>query len=157
MRTAWTLLMMAWLTSPPLVATSPAPQQQGREVSERARSRAQEWKARRQQISQQIVPPKTSGLEQALLYLEGGGFDQTLTLRYKDLYPKFGQISPGSGTGFGLRYFKSAIGGSPLNFQTSAAFSFSGYPMADLHFGLFGKMAPHFFLGPGCLFNGSNP
>lgn len=141
-------LMVLWFTSAPLVGTSPPSQEQGRDGREGESSRAAEWTARRHQKSRHLVSPNTSGFEKALLFLEGGGVEQLLTVRYKDLYPKFGQISAGSGTALGLRYFKSGIGGSPLILETSAAFSFSSYRQADLHLGLFGKIAPHFFLGP---------
>ena len=148
MKTVRSFLMLLWLTSAPLMAASVPSQQQGQEGREGESSRAEEWAARRHQKSQQIVSPKTRGFEKALLYLEGGGVEQAFTVRYKDFYPKFGQISTSSGTALGLRYFKSGLGSSPLALETSAAFSFSGYRVADLHFGLFGKMAPYFFLGP---------
>ena len=144
---AWPLLTMLWLTSAPLIAASPPPQQPVPEEG----SRAEEWKARRQQKRQQVAPPRTSGLQKGLLFLEGGGVEQALTIRYKDFYPKFGQISPSSGTAWGLRYFKSNLGGSPLTLETSAAFSFLDYRQANLHFGRFSKIAPHFFLGPAVL------
>ena len=144
---AWPLLTMLWLTSAPLIAASPPPQQPVPEEG----SRAEEWKARRQQKRQQVAPPRISGLQKGLLFLEGGGVEQALTIRYKDFYPKFGQISPSSGTAWGLRYFKSNLGGSPLTLETSAAFSFLDYRQANLHFGRFSKIAPHFFLGPAVL------
>ena len=144
---AWPLLTMLWLTSAQLVAASLPAQPP---VSEES-GRAEEWKARRQQKRQQIAPPRISGLQKALLYLEGGGVEQSFTIRYKDFYPKFGQISPSSGAAWGLRYFKSNLGGSPLTLETSAAFSFLDYRQANLHFGRFSKIAPHFFLGPAVL------
>jgi hypothetical protein len=147
-KTAWVLSVALWFASAPLLATSPSSQEQGQDGSEDQISRAEEWTARRHQKSRHIVSPKARGFEKALLFLEGGGFEQALTIRYKDFYPKFGQISTSSGTALGLRYFKSRIGSSPLTLETSAAASFTGYRQADLHFGLFGKIAPHFFLGP---------
>ena len=111
-------------------------------------SRAREWEERRRRKEQQIEPPQSRGLEKALLYLEGEGFRELLSIRYKDFYPKFGHISTGSGLAPGLRFFKSNLKGSGLSIETSGAFSFSGYQLVDLQFGRFNKIAPYLFLGP---------
>lgn len=111
-------------------------------------TRAKEWRERRRQKSQQVVPSKRSGLEKALLYVEEKGIRELLTIRFKDFYPKFGNLSHGSGLAPGIRYFKSKLGGSGLSLETSAAFSFTGYKLGNLQFGRFNKTAPYVFLGP---------
>ncbi len=122
----------------------PAPEPQ---ISTDQDSRAEEWRERRRQKRQESVPERSSGLERMLLYVEGGGFQELLSIRYKDFYPKFGNLSSGSGLAPGLRYFKSHIGGSGLSLESSAAASVAGYKLADLQFGRFNKMAPYVFLG----------
>lgn len=119
-----------------------------REVAEREESRAKEWSDRRRRKRPQVEPDPISGLEKALLYMEERGFEELFTVRYKDFYPKFGNLSHGSGLAPGLRYFQSNLAGSSLSLETSAAFSFSGYKLGDLQFGRFNKQAPYVFLGP---------
>jgi hypothetical protein len=111
-------------------------------------SRAEELRERRRQKLPETTPPKSPGIVKMLLYMEGGGLYERINIRYKDFYPKFGQLSTGSGGALGVRYFKNNIANSGLSVETSGAFSFTGYRMVDFHFGRFNKAAPNFFLGP---------
>ena len=111
-------------------------------------SRAEELRERRRQKLPESTPPKSPGIVKMLLYMEGGGLYERINIRYKDFYPKYGQLSTGSGGAYGIRYFKSNIAKSGLSVETSAAFSFTGYKLVDFHFGRFNKLAPNFFLGP---------
>ena len=110
--------------------------------------RADEWRQRRLQKGRQADPPQQSGLEKSLLRLESQTFQEVLSIRYKDFYPKFGSLSHGSGFSPGLRYFKENLGGSGLSIETTGAFSFSGYKLGTFQFGKFRKVAPHLFLAP---------
>ena len=71
---------------------------------------------------------------------------QIKAIRWKDFYPKFGQISPNSGMGAGVRYYKRT--GLGLAVEGSAAISFTSYRQAEFHFGRFNQMAPNTLLGP---------
>jgi hypothetical protein len=110
-------------------------------------SRAEELRERRRQKGQEIVPPKTSGIEKAFIKMESGEIiRQIKAIRWKDFYPKFGQISPNSGMGGGVRYYKRT--GLGLAVEGSAAISFTSYRQAELHFGRFNQIAPNTLLGP---------
>jgi hypothetical protein len=110
-------------------------------------SRAEELRERRRQKGQQLVPPKTSGLEKAFIKMESGEIvRQIKAIRWKDFYPKFGQISNNSGMAGGVRYYKRT--GLGLAVEGSAAISFTSYRQAEFHFGRFNQMAPNTLLGP---------
>ena len=110
-------------------------------------SRAEELRERRRQKGQEIVPPKTSGVVKAFIKMESGEIvRQIKAIRWKDFYSKFGQISPESGQGGGVRYYKRT--GLGLAVEGSATISFSSYRQADFHFGRFNQMAPNTLLGP---------
>ncbi len=79
--------------SPFLEASEPA--QPGAQIATANDSRAEEWRERRRQKGQEIVPPKTSGVVKAFIKMESGELvRQIKAIRWKDFYPKFGQISP---------------------------------------------------------------
>ena len=111
-------------------------------------SRAQEWRQLRLQKAQSTAPPQISGFEKALLYLERGSYREVPALRFKDFYPKLGNIAPGSGFSPGLRYFRSNLGRSKLSVEATGAFSFIGYKLASVEFGKFTQVAPYTLLGP---------
>jgi hypothetical protein len=112
-------------------------------------TRADELRRRRVAKLEQGVPAEEdSGLEKALLYLEKKRPDEVLSVRWKDFYPRFGNLSSGSGFAPGIRYFKSKINGTPLTIESSFANSFRGYRVLDLQFGRFYRIAPDFFIGP---------
>ena len=96
-------------------------------------SRAEELRERRRQKLPESTPPESPGIVKMLLYMEGGGLYERINIRYKDFYPKFGQLSTGSGSAFGLRYFRNNIANSGLSVETSGAFSFTGYKWVDFH------------------------
>ena len=130
--------------------TAPGPQSASEsQISTDPDSRAEEWRERRRQKRQESTPPKTSGMVKALIKVEKGEIiRQIKAIRWKDFYPKFGQISPNSGQGGGVRYFKDRIAGSGLTLESSATISFTSYRLADLHFGRFNQMAPNTLIGP---------
>ena len=125
------------------VSGSPSSQQAGEHDS-----RAEEWRKLRRQKSRQKIQRKRSGLEKAFLKMESPKFREVLTIRYKNFYPKFGNLSHGSGFSPGLRYYKTNLGGSPLSIEASGAFSFTGYKLGSVVFGKFKQAAPYLFLGP---------
>jgi hypothetical protein len=112
-------------------------------------STAEEWKKRREAKAQnaKVKPPST--IEKAFLYMESGRYRSNLSLSWKNLYPKLGSLTAGSGFSPGIRYFKPKLLKTPLTFETSAAFSFSGYKMVSASIGKFNKIAPYTLLGPG--------
>jgi len=139
-------LALVVIQGPLLEASQPAAQA-GAQRATANDSRAEEWRERRRQKGQEIVPPKTSGIEKAFLKMESGEvIRQIKAIRWKDLYPKFGQISPNSGTAVGLRYYKRT--GVGLAVEGSATISFTDYRQAQFHFGRFNQMAPNTLLGP---------
>ncbi len=111
-------------------------------------SRAEEWRQRRLERSQKIVPNQPNSAEKAFLRLENDSFRETLNIRWKDFYPKIGNLSDGSGFALGLRHFKSRLTKANLSVQTSGAASFSSYRLASFEFGRFKQVAPFLFLGP---------
>ena len=111
-------------------------------------SRAEEWRQRRIERSQKLVPNQPNSAEKAFLRLESDSFRETLNIRWKDFYPKIGNLSDGSGFALGLRHFKSRLTKANLSVQTSGAASFSGYRLASFEFGRFKQVAPFLFLGP---------
>lgn len=110
-------------------------------------SRAEEWRELRRQKSRQTAKSEPGGLEKTLLFVESDRFRGLVSLRYKDFYPTFGTLSPDSGNGPGLRYYKSRLGRSPLSLQASGAFSFKGYKLGTFQFGKFATVAPRQLVG----------
>ncbi len=111
-------------------------------------TRVEELRLKRLAKARELSPEERSGLEKALLYIESKRPEEIFSIRYKDFYPRFGNLSPGSGLAPGLRFYKSRLGGSPLTLESSFANSFRQYRIADLQFGSFDKLAPDFFIGP---------
>ena len=94
-------------------------------------SRAEELRERRRQKGQEIVPPKTSGIEKAFLKMESGEIvRQIKAIRWKDFYPKFGPDQPKFRHGWGsaLYYKRTGLG---LAVEGSAAISFTSYRQAE--------------------------
>ena len=111
-------------------------------------SREDELRQRRLDNVAAAKPVELSKAEQLLLRVETGTTDRTLSIRYKDFYPKFGGPRAGSGFGGGLRYYNSNIQNSPVSFEAAGIFSGRGYKLADVRFGSFNKTDPVFFSGP---------
>jgi len=142
-----TLLFLALMVSQDPFLEASEPTHPGAQIATANDSRAEEWRERRRQKGQEIIPQKTSGVEKAFIKMESGEvIRQIKAIRWKDLYPKFGQISPNSGMGGGVRYYKRT--GVGLAVEGSAAISFTSYRQAEFHFGRFNQMAPNTLLGP---------
>ncbi|TDI15344.1 MAG: hypothetical protein E2P05_07180, partial [Acidobacteria bacterium] len=141
------LLLLALMVSQDPFLEASEPTHPGAQVATANDSRAEEWRERRRQKGQEIIPQKTSGVEKTFIKMESGEvIRQIKAIRWKDLYPKFGQISPNSGTAVGLRYYKRT--GVGLAVEGSATISFTDYRQAQFHFGRFNQMAPNTLLGP---------
>ena len=119
-----------------------------KEAQQASGGRAEEWRQRRLERSQKIVPNQPNSVEKAFLRLETDSFRETLNIRWKDFYPKIGNLSDGSGFALGLRHFKSRLTKANLSVQTSGAASFSSYRLASFEFGRFKQVAPFLLLGP---------
>ncbi len=111
-------------------------------------SRAELWKSLRLAKADQLEPERLSRTQRTLLFLEQGGLEQILFIRYKDFYPRFGSLTEGSGVGFGVRYYKPEIFGRDISIESTFLNTFKNYRQLDFHFGRFDKIAPDFFVGP---------
>lgn len=111
-------------------------------------SREEEWRNRRLKKIQESAPVERDAAEKLLLRIERGTTDRTMTIRYKDLYPKFGGPRAGSGFGGGLRYYNSNIRDSVVSLEGAGIFSTRGYKLIDFRFGSYNKTDPVFFSGP---------
>ena len=119
----------------PSSSASPEPQQA-------PTSRAEEWQQKRLERSKKIVPNQPNSAENAFLRLGTDSFRETLNVRWKDFYPKIGNLSDGSGFALGGLHFKSRLTQANLSVQTSVAASFSGYRLASFEFGKFKQVVP---------------
>ena len=120
--------------------------------TESSDTRAESW--RRQRLQKQIQPYRQKGLEKSLLYLEKKGFQEILDINFKGFYPKFANLSTGSGFAPGVRFWKPNIGGSLFDLQSSANFSTRGYEQYELQFGNFYLGAQEYFLGANLVVSG---
>ncbi len=128
----WLLLVM-----PPQAETS--------EFTEATTTRAELWRQRRLAKRERLEPDLLSGAERAFLWLEQTNF---LEINYKGFYPRFSDLGPGAGFAPGVRFWKPDLGGSVLDFQTSAGYSTRGYQRYDLQFGKILLTGPPPFLEP---------
>ena len=111
-------------------------------------SRAEEWRQRRLERSQKLVPNQPKRAEKDFLRLESDSFQEILNIHWKAFYPKTGNLSDGSSFSLGLRHFKSRLTKANLSVQTSGEASFTGYRLASFEFVRFTQIAPFLFLGP---------
>ncbi len=88
------LLLVPALASPPTeteegrsatLSTSGTTSQEAQKASD---SRAEEWRQRRVERGQKMVPNKPNSAERTFLRMESDSFRETLNIRWKDFYPK---------------------------------------------------------------------
>lgn len=126
-------------------------------ASEASQGRAEIWRQKRLEKPQAAEDHQT-GLEKRLVWLEDRGLQNLLNIHYKGFYPKFGNLSTGSGFAPGVRYRNADMNGSPVDLQASGAYSFRQYQLYDLQFGVLHRkgsvyqFAPN---GPAVLFPAS--
>lgn len=103
--------------------------------SEASQGRTEIWRQKRLEKPQAAEDQQT-GLEKSLVWLEDRGLQNLLNIHYKGFYPKFGNLSTGSGFTPGVRYWNADMKGSPVDLQGSGAYSFRRYQLYDLQFGV---------------------
>jgi outer membrane protein assembly factor BamA len=94
-------------------------------------TRQETLRRQREDKSQQLTPPKRSGLERALLDLESGRLLERVLNRPEGFYPKIGNVTAGSGISLGPAYRKAGLFGGQADFSAFGAASFQRYWMID--------------------------
>jgi hypothetical protein len=121
------LAAAALLLPPSAPAQDAAPAETRAERLRQARQKAQ--RARR-------PPPSPSFLERQILAIEKAERPSILNFQYKGFHPRLQGISSGSRTAPALRFWQPEMGGSPVSFHASAAYSLAGYQLYDAQLGL---------------------
>jgi len=104
---------------------------QDRAAAQEPATRAEALRQRREAKAGALEPPAPGRLERALLDLESGRFMERLLNPPQGLYPRVGNITAGSGIAFGPGYRQPGLFGGQVDFQATAAASFSEYWMLD--------------------------
>ncbi|MFB3905286.1 MAG: BamA/TamA family outer membrane protein [Acidobacteriota bacterium] len=131
-----------------LVLAAPLAQGTPPPIDESELSRQELWARLREEKRSRVTPGKLSGFESRMLWLEKGGLREILNFNYRNFYPRFATLSTGSGFAPGVRYWKPSLGGSPLDLQASAAWSFRGYQTYSFQFGQIQRRGQIFSLEP---------
>jgi outer membrane protein assembly factor BamA len=95
-------------------------------------TRAERLQKLRQAKSQQLQPPKRSGLESMLFELKDRRVMERYQAGYRGFHPMLGGFATGSGFALGAQFRKADIARGALNFQTGAQASFAGYQRYQL-------------------------
>ena len=111
-------------------------------------TRAGRWKQKRIEKRSRVTPPRASGLEKALLWVEKRGFGAPGGSGSPGLKPVVGVLGPRSGVAFGARYRQPKLGGSRLGVALTGGYSIRGYQLADLQFGRLRDFGPGYELDP---------
>jgi hypothetical protein len=110
-----------------LICASGAANAEAQEPQTRAELLARE----REEKARDLEPPRAGRLERALLALENDRIFERLLNPAEGLYPKIGNITPGSGFAIGPGYRRPAIIGDEVHFSTFAVASIQKYWMVD--------------------------
>lgn len=97
-------------------------------------SRAEQWRKKRLEKAGKVQPDTLSALERRIRWAETRGL-QLLNFHYKNLYPRFGSLSTGSGFAAGARYWLPNVERSFFDVQSSGVWSLRGYQFYDLQLG----------------------
>ena len=119
--------MRALLLGLVLVCGSAVATVHAQEPQTRAESLARE----REEKAQDLEPPRSGRLERALLALENDRIFERILNPPEGLYPKIGNITPGSGFAIGPGYRRPAIIGDEVHFSAFAVASVQKYWMVD--------------------------
>ena len=111
-------------------------------------TRAERWKQKRIEKRSRVTPPRASGLEKALLWLEKRGLGMSRDAGSEGVHPVVGVLGPRSGVAFGARYLRPALGRSRLGAAVTGGYSIRGYQLYDLQFGRIPAFGPGFELDP---------
>jgi hypothetical protein len=94
-------------------------------------TRAEALRLEREQKAADLEPPEPSRLERALLSLENGRLFERILSPAEGLYPKIGNLTPGSGIALGPAYRHPALFGEHVDFSAFAAANFQKYWMLE--------------------------
>ena len=94
-------------------------------------TRAELLAREREEKAQDLEPPRPGRLERALLALENERILERVLNPPEGLYPKIGNITPGSGFAIGPGYRRPAIIGDEVHFSAFAVASIQKYWMLD--------------------------
>ena len=116
----WVCLLLASICFGQLQASAQEPQ-----------TRADVLREQREEKSGKLSPPAAGRLERVLLALENQRFQERLLNPPEGLYPKIGNLAPGSGFALGPAYRRPALFGGHADFSTFALGSIKQYWMLD--------------------------
>jgi outer membrane protein assembly factor BamA len=102
-------------------------------VAQEPATRAEALRQEREEKSKQLAQPESSGLERVLLDLENGRWMERFLSPPEGLYPRVGNITAGSGISIGPGFRRPGMLGGHMDFQASAAASFTKYWLMDTH------------------------
>ena len=111
-------------------------------------TRAGRWKQKRVEKRTRVTPPRASGFEKALLWVEKRGFGVSRDAGSPGVHPVAGVLGPRSGVAFGMRYWQPDLGRSRLDVALTGGYSIRGYQLYDLQFGRIHDFGPGFELDP---------
>ncbi len=111
-------------------------------------TRAGRWKQKRIEKRARVAPPRASGFEKALLWVEKRGFGAPGSSGSPGLKPVVGVLGPRSAVAFGARYWQPKLGRSQLGVALTGGYSIRGYQLYDLQFGRLHDFGPGYELDP---------
>ncbi len=111
-------------------------------------TRAERWKQKRIEKRSRVTPPRASGFEKALLWVEKRGLGVSRDAGSAGVHPVVGVLGPRSGVAFGARFWQPDLGRSRLDVALTGGYSIRGYQLYDLQFGRIRDFGPGFELGP---------
>lgn len=94
-------------------------------------TRAEQLRRQREEKAAQVEPPQRSAFERALLTLEDGRLFERVLNPAQGLYPKVGNLTPGSGFAIGPAYRHVGLFGGHADASAFAAASFQKYWMLE--------------------------
>ncbi len=111
-------------------------------------TRAGRLRQKRIEKRSRVTPPRASGFEKALLWVEKRGLGVSRNTGSAGVHPVVGVLGPRSGVGLGARYWRPDLGRSRLDAALTAGYSIRGYQLYDLQFGRIQDFGPGFELDP---------
>jgi hypothetical protein len=99
--------------------------------AQEATTRADELRRAREAKAAQVAPPKQTGLERALIWLENDRFLERVLSPAVGFYPVLGSVTTGGGFAIGPGYRRSGLLGGQVDLRVSGAGTFQRYWMVD--------------------------
>jgi hypothetical protein len=101
-----------------------------------APTRADQWRALREEKRRRLAPPRAGWLERTLLQIEKAERPAITEINLFGFYPRPGAIGWGSKPALGVRYWQPDLGSSAFDVAGSAFFSLNEYYYFDVQAGL---------------------